>query len=199
MEITLFGSGTSRSSRCKWTLLELGVEFEYIEGDSLIGSEELKKMHPLGKLPAILIDGKAYFESAAICSHLCDLHPAANLIASPGTHERALHSQWCSFALTEIEAYLWSSFKNQKLYPAEIRIAEIVPNNTLEIRNGLEAIDKGLDGYRYLTGDSFSVTDIVVGFTLNWAKNAGHLQSFTNLSEYLQRLLERDLCTFKGA
>ena len=67
MEITLFGSGTSRSSRCKWTLLELGVEFEYIEGDSLIGSEELKKMHPLGKLPTILIDGKAYFESAAIC------------------------------------------------------------------------------------------------------------------------------------
>ena len=199
MEITLFGSGTSRSSRCKWTLLELGVEFEYIEGGSLIGSEELKKMHPLGKLPAISIDGKTYFESAAICSHLCDLNPTGNLIAKPGTHERALHSQWCSFALTEIEAYLWSSFKNQKLYPVEKRVSEIVTNNTIEIKNGLEAIERGLDGYRYLAGDSFSVTDIVVGFTLNWAKNAGHIQNFANLSEYLQRLLGRKLCTFKAA
>ena len=102
-------------------------------------------------------------------------HPAGNLIAKPGTHERALHSQWCSFALTEIEAIYGVPLKTKKkLYPAEKRVAEIVPNNTLEIRNGLEAMaDKGLDGYRYLTGDSFSVTDTVVTSPLTGLKMPG--------------------------
>ncbi|GIS66004.1 MAG: hypothetical protein CM1200mP4_3520 [Rhodospirillaceae bacterium] len=28
--------------------------------------------------------------------------------AGLGLRERALHEQWCSFALTEVEGYLWS-------------------------------------------------------------------------------------------
>ena len=199
MDIKLFGSGTSRSSRCRWTLLELGVEFDYIDDGSLIGTPALKKMHPLGKLPAISIDGKTYFGSAAICSHLCDLFPHKNLIAKPGAHERGLHSQWCFFSLTEIEAYLWSSLKNEKLYKEEKRVKEIVPNNSLEIQNGLEAIERTLENSPYLTGERFSVTDIIVGFTINWAKNAGHLATFTNLISYLDKLHNRKLCTFKAA
>ena len=73
--ITLYGSGTSRSSRCLWTLLELGVEFEYVDDSSLIGTENLRKLQPQGKLPAIVVDGKSLFESAAICTYLCDLYP----------------------------------------------------------------------------------------------------------------------------
>lgn len=31
---------------------------------------------------------------------------------APGTRERALHLQWTSFALTEMEACLWSDARN---------------------------------------------------------------------------------------
>ena len=109
--ITLYGTGTTRSSRCKWTLLELGLEFDYVDDGSLIHTPELKKLHPLGKLPAIVINDKSYFESTAICTYLCDLYPEKKLIATAGSRERALHEQWCSFVLSEIEAYLWSSSK----------------------------------------------------------------------------------------
>jgi len=51
-QITLYGTGTTRSSRCRWTLLELGLDFDYVDNGSLIGTTELKKMQPLGKLPA---------------------------------------------------------------------------------------------------------------------------------------------------
>ena len=199
MDITLYGAGTTRSSRCRWTLLELGLNFTYIDDASLIGTDKLALMHPLGKLPVIVIDENTYFESAAICSHLCELHPEKQLIANSGSHQRGLHNQWCSFALSEIEAYLWSSLKNEKLYPKEKRVTEILPNNTGEIRQGLQAIEAALESLDYLTGHHFSVTDIVVGFTINWAKNAGHLEKFPNLSKYLGRLHSRSLCTFRDS
>ena len=90
-QITLYGTGTTRSSRCRWTLLELGLDFDYIDNGSLIGTAELKKMQPLGKLPVIIIGGESLFESTAICTYLCDLYPNQNLIASVGSRQRALH------------------------------------------------------------------------------------------------------------
>lgn len=54
---------------------------------AIIGSGELKRVHPLGKLPAAIIDGRPLFESAAICAAIADLVPERRLIASPG--------DWC--------------------------------------------------------------------------------------------------------
>ncbi len=112
--ITLYGLGPTRSSRCQWTLLELGLEFEFIEDRSLIGSDELKPHHPQAKFPAIVIDGESLFESAAICTHLCDLVPAAGLLGAAGTRARALHNQWTAFCLSEMEAYLWHTRKTHE-------------------------------------------------------------------------------------
>ena len=196
-KITLYGAGTTRSSRCRWTLLELGLDFHYVDDGSLIGTTELKKMQPLGKLPAIVIGGESFFESTAICTYLCDLYPEKNLIAPVGTRQRALHEQWCSFALTEIEGYLWSSLKHKSVYPAEKRVAAILPVNAEEIIAGLTVLEDTLNTTPYLTGPSFSVTDIIVGFTVNWSRSAGHLEKFPVLSAYLESLHERELCTFK--
>ena len=59
-QITLYGAGTTRSSRCRWTLMELGLNFHYVDNNALIGTAELKKIQPLGKLPAIVIDGDSF-------------------------------------------------------------------------------------------------------------------------------------------
>ena len=103
-DITLYGFGPTRSARCRWTLLELDLPFEDIDDRSLIGSEQLRKIHPQSKFPAAVINGQPLFESAAICTYLCDLVPESPLLARPGTFERALHEQWTSFVLTEMEA-----------------------------------------------------------------------------------------------
>ena len=41
-------------------------------------------MHPLGKLPIAVIDGKSLFESAAICTYLADHATGVDLVAEPG-------------------------------------------------------------------------------------------------------------------
>ena len=104
MDLTLYESGTSRSARCRWTLLEAGLSFRSLSRPDLPTNDEMKAIYPVGKLPAAIIDGKVLFESAAICTYLADHAPDIDLIAKPGSWARGQHDQWISFALTEMEA-----------------------------------------------------------------------------------------------
>ena len=92
--IKLFELGPTRSARVRWTLLEAGLAYESVGNRvQIIGSDELRNIHPLGKLPAAIIDGKPLFESAAIVTAIADLVPEKNLIAKAGTWSRNLHYQ----------------------------------------------------------------------------------------------------------
>lgn len=196
MPVTLYEFLPTRSQRVRWTLLELDVPFESVEGRDVIGSPQLRKVHPLGKIPAIEDDGRPLFESAAICSWLADKHADRGLIAEVGTWDRALHDQWTCFALAEVEAHLWSSFRNTVVYPEEKRLPVIIEQNNAEVKRSLPALDARLSEHDYLVGDNFSVTDIIVGFTVNWARNDGLTKGFDSLNAYVERLRERPLCTF---
>jgi len=199
-EITLFELGPTRSGRVQWTLLEAGLDYESIGNDvEIIGSAELRKVHPLGKLPAAIIDGKPLFESAAIVSAIADLVPEKNLIAKPGSWSRYLHYQWVSFALSEMEAFVQSNEINSIdfILPEDQRVPEIIAQNSMLYRKGAAVLDDVLGKARYLVDDRFSVTDIFVGYTVNWGYAEGLLDDCRNLQAYLGRLFERDCCTLE--
>ena len=69
-------------------------------------TDDYRKMHPLSRSPAYVEEGGPVFESAALVLHLADRHPEAGLIATPGSHERALQYQWAFFAMTELDSPL---------------------------------------------------------------------------------------------
>jgi glutathione S-transferase len=197
--ITLYGVDFARSARCRWTLRELGLPFEEINDGSLIGGEVLRALQPQAKVPAIVIDGEPLFESSAICTYLCDLVPDNHLIAAAGTRARALHDQWVSFSQSEIEGYLWSNAKHQSFYPEEKRIPAVIECNNEEIARGLAVLDKVLGTSEFLIDDRFGVTDVIVGWTLNWARRQGRLDGFDHLGAYVRRLLARELCALNPA
>ena len=194
MKITLYESPTSRAQRVTWTLEELGISYESVSGREVIGSDGLKKIHPLGKVPAVVIDGKPLIESAAICTYLADQFPEKQLIAAPGTWERALHDQWVSFCLSEMEAWLWSTAINTFVLPKEQRISAVTEQNAKLFSASAVVADKALEESNYLIGDRFSVTDIIMGFTISWANYYKLLEPFSNLQNYLNRLCERPYC-----
>lgn len=193
--IILYGLRNSRSARVQWTLLELGLQFEIIEDRALLGSAQLRCFHPQGKVPVVVIDGEPLFESTAICTHLCDLVPEAKLISVPSSRERALHEQWTSFVLTEMEAYLWSNLRHQHLYSEKKRVPAIVEINCEEFQNGAKVLEDIIAKTPYLIDGKFSVTDIIVGYTVNWGRQKGQLDGFDHLHAYLRRLFDRDQCT----
>lgn len=196
MTLKLYEFAVSRSARVRWTLAELGLSFESRSGADLFGSDELKRVHPLGKLPAFEDDGRPLFESAAICSWLADKHPDKELIAAAGSWDRALHDQWVAFALTEIEAHLWSNARNTFVYPEKHRIQAVLKQNDRELKRSLPVLDAHFKGREFIVGDKFSVTDIIVGYATNWARRRGVMGEFDNVLAYNQRLLDRPLCPY---
>lgn len=194
MKITLYEMGTTRSARCRWTLLELGLEFEAIETRPLLHTDELTAINPMGKAPAIVIDGRPLFESCAICTALADANPDKGLISPSGTWQRALHDQWTCFTLSELEAWLWHSAKHSFLYPEEERVPEILEPNAKEFRKGAAVANDALAKNDYIINDAFSVTDIIMSFSLNWARRAGLTAEFDAINTYLDRILAREHC-----
>ena len=194
-DITLYEYGPSRSKQARWALLECDLEFKVIGGLEILHSEELKKVNPMGKVPAILINGKPLFEAAAICTYLADLVPEKKLLAPSGTRERALHMQWVSFALSEMEAYLWSNARNTFVLPKEQRNKALFEQNNEAFKHAAKVLDKILSETDYLVENRFTITDLLVGFTLNWGNGTGLLTECPNLLKYLDRLKERPHCT----
>jgi glutathione S-transferase len=181
-------------------LLEAGIPYESIGNKvGVIGSEELKRVHPLGKLPAALIDGRPLFESAAIVTAIADLVPEKNLIARHGTWERNLHYQWTSFALTEMEAHLQSSEANSSdfLLPESQQVRAIIAQNAMFCRRAAAVLDEVLAESDYLVENRFSATDVIVGYTVSWCQEQKLLDGLSNLEAYFERLLAREHCTLK--
>lgn len=112
MTITLLEMHATRSERAHWTALELGIDYVSIEGSGVFDGDALGSVHPLRRVPAMRDNGRALFESAAICNWLADSYPETGLLARPGDWRRALHDQWVAFTLSELEAYLWSNARN---------------------------------------------------------------------------------------
>ncbi len=200
MTIKLYEFSTSRSARVRWILQEIDVSFEGLTGMEHFTSEEFKKVSPRGKIP-VLVDGdKSLLESAAITTWLADSHPEKGLSFPSGTWERALHDQWVSFTLAELEAHLWSTFRNVEHYPEDRRVPEIVPQNKHEAKKALKSFEIHLGNNEYMVGNRFSVTDIIVGYALNWSEKARLLKDdYPNISAYLERVRARPACTLKKA
>lgn len=200
-DIKLFELGPTRSSRVRWTLLEAGLDYESI-GNSIdvFQSSELREVHPLRKLPAAIIDGKPLFESGALVTAIADLVPDKALIAKPGTWSRNLHYQWMSFALSEMDAFVQSSEINtiDFVLPEDQRVPEIVEQNSMLYRRGAAVLEQVLGDRDFLVDDRFSVTDIFVGYTVQWGYDDGLIHDCPNLLAYRERLLAREHCTLGG-
>tara|TARA_A100001037_G_scaffold255588_2_gene241282 strand:+ start:2997 stop:3632 length:636 start_codon:yes stop_codon:yes gene_type:complete len=206
MDVTLYGADSGRAARAKWTLDEAGVEYTSVDRSDLAGPGDPKpqgladlvelqrKYHPLGKAPVIVIDGETLFESAAICTHIADRVPEADLIAKPGTFARAEHDQWVSFSLTEMDSWLWNSTVNSFVLPEEKRITAGFGQNVEMFKRSALVLEAHLAGHDYLVEDRFTVTDIVAGWSVNWGWRQGHLDACPALGRYLDRLWARPRC-----
>jgi glutathione S-transferase len=197
MTVELYELSVTRSSRVRFTLLELGLPFESIGNTpEVFHHPELAKIHPLGKLPAIRDDGRPLFESAAICTWLADSHPDAGLIAPSGQWARALHDQWTAFALTEVEAFLWHTARNLFVLPENERLPAVYPQNEAAAKRGLSVLDKALADKDWLIENRFSVTDIIVGYVVCWGYFLGMTEDLSSLNAYAERQIARPHCPY---
>ncbi len=172
--IKLYGGARSRASIVQWYLEELQAPYEFQLLDMHLGEHlqpEFLAINPFGKVPAIDDDGFIVWESGAIMLYLAEKYDPLKTL-----QERAIASQWLLFA---------NSTLGTGLFVAESREKE-----TPRLLGGLNKI---LANQPYITGETFTVSDVAVGSILGYAVMMVQMSyaDYPAIDDYLKRISER--------
>jgi len=96
-----------------------------------------------------------------------------------------------------MEAYVHSTEINSIdfVIPKSQHVPEIIEQNSMMFKRSAAALNAVLGKTDYFIEDRFSVTDIIVGYTISWGQELGLLSEFPNLLAFLECLFEREHCT----
>lgn len=187
----LYEFGPTRSIRARWMLQELGVDFEAISVNLRAGEHrrpEFLKINPTGKLP-VLVDGDFVLsESAAIVLYLAEKYRKFLPADAQG---RAEVNKWLLFTVTELEQPLWRMTRHSALYPEAKRSPADIALAGEDFRFMADVAEKHMAGRSYVVGDSPTVADFVLAYTLDWANEWKVLDRCPQLVAYMQRMYER--------
>ena len=164
MEIELYYTPHTRSSRPRWLLEELDVPYQLRPVD-LFGGER-NPLHPLGSVPAASLDGEVLIESGAICHWLADHFPEKGLAPAINDPRRARYEQWMFFVPGTLEPPAFDILLHTQILPEKQRIEAIVPFATRGYQRVLRMLSRELDHDGYLLGKQFTCADIMLGTTL---------------------------------
>lgn len=185
MSFTLLYTPNTRAGRVRWLLEELAVPYELKRVESAPGqprSAEHLEIHPLGKVPALVVDGQPMIESGAMLVYLADRYFDRGLAPAVDAPERCAYLQWIFFVVTTLEPPLVDMFFKGG-------------DDAIKAR-GLADFDaaaqvvaaKLADGRPFLLGTEFSTADIALGSILGWARVLGVLANHPVLIEYGRRV-----------
>lgn len=161
--------------RVRMFLAEKQVDVELIEIDLKGGgnlTEEFKSRNPLAKVPVLeLDDGNILSESVAICRYFEEIQPQPVLMGNTPL-EKAQIEMWqrraeLAFLLPVAMAFQHcSGFFADRMTPRK----EWGEDNIKTAYGFLKFLDRHLSDNDYLAGDNFSIADITMLTTLDFAK-----------------------------
>ena len=184
----------SRSFRILWLLEEMGLRAElksYSITDGSLRASEFKAISPVGRVPALEIDGLTIYESAAIVEYLTETRTEHGLGRLAGDPERVPYLEWLGFA--ETQASILASLNMQHLFMGNPTPASPVVLKLEAARLGatLKAMDGILAGRDWLLESGFSAADTMMGFNLFAAPYYVKMDRFENVQAYVARIEAR--------
>jgi len=189
----LYEFGPTRSLRARWTLQELGVEFESVIVNLVQGDHrrpEFLKINPAGKIP-VLVDGDAVItESAAIVLYLGEKYADKGLLPRD-VAQRGQLERWMLFTVTELEQPLWRMVRHTRLYPESRRLPADVAIAREEFTEMAAVLAQHMRGREFVVGDRVTVADFLIAYTLDWANESQLLDGYPVLTSYLNRMYAR--------
>lgn len=188
-------------------LEELGIPYDLKLVDRAQGAHKAPdylRLNPNGLIP-VLVEPRAggaagadlvLYETAAICLHLVDTHPAAALAPALGTAERAHFYKWLVWLTNTLQAMLIHYFYPERLVDEgdSASAAQVKAHAEARIGPMLDQLDAELarHGQAWLLGPQFSVVDLYAFMLCRWTRGMGRpARSLPHLGPYLQRVLAR--------
>ena len=174
----------SRARITRWMLEETGLPYEEVvlEYGTTMKAPEFLAINPMGKVPALLHNGVAITENAAICLHLADLVPELGLLPPPGTPERGACYRWMLFA-SPLEFFI-TARRHGTIAPS----MEAGYGNEADL---LRTLEGAVAGKRYLVGDRFTVADLYIAAFIGYYIQIGELEPKQVFQDYAMPHLQR--------
>lgn len=181
----------SRSQRILWLLEELGAPYEIAfhqrDAETRLAPPELVAIHPLGKSPVIVDDGRVVHESGAIIDYIIRKH-GGRLAPAPGTTEHEAYLQWLHYAEGSAMLPLMMLMYVIRLGEAG---APLHPRIESEIANHMNYVEGALAGRDYLLGSAPTGADVQMSFIPEVLKAFGKLDAYPNMAAWIERIHAR--------
>jgi glutathione S-transferase len=186
-------------------LEEIGAPFtlKYVDREQAAHkSAAYLALNPNGLIP-VLVDDDArggagaplvLYETAAICLHLADTHPAAALLPALATRERAHAYQWLAWCTNTLQAALTLYFYPERWADDDTGAAVVKAHAETKIGALLDQIDAELarHGGPWFLGDRFSVLDPYAFVLCRWTRGlARPARTLPHIKPWLDRMLAR--------
>jgi len=177
----------SRGRIARWALEEVGASYEtqLVQYGTTMKGEDYLRINPMGKVPAIVHDGRVVTECAAICAYLAEAFPEAGL--APNAAERADYYRWLFFAAGPVEQAVTNHAAQFVPKPEQGRMFGYGSYDAT-----VDVLEKAVSAHPYIAGDRFTAADIYVGSAVGWGTLFGTLPSRPAFTDYFARLSSRD-------
>jgi glutathione S-transferase len=183
--LTFYTNPMSRGRIVRWMLEETGQPYDTVVLDygAAMKSAEYRAINPMGKVPAVVHDGKVVTECAAICTYLAMAFPEAGLMAD----DTASFFRWMFFAAGPLE---------QAVVNTSFGWTPDTPQAAGRTGYGsLEAVTRALTGHLetndYIADGRFTAADVYIGAQVGWGLQFGTIPANDVLAAYHARLKDR--------
>lgn len=184
----LYGLPRTRTFRVLWMLEELGAPYTLTPTPPASG--EARALNPSGKIPILRFGDTILTDSVAIMTFLADRH--GGLTAPAGTAERGLQDAITQFVVTEMDAVLWTAAKHSFALPETWRCDGLKPTLAWEFARAVAHLSDRMGDAPFLTGDRFTIADILATHCGDWAQIAGMMPDAPAFAAYLDRMRARE-------
>jgi glutathione S-transferase len=187
MSLTFYTNPKSRGRIARWMLEELRVPYETVVLDyaSSMKGEAYLAINPMGKVPAIVHDGKVVTEGAAIVAYLAEAFPGAGL--APTAAERADYYRWLFYAAGPVEAALTNNAIGVTPTDDQKRLVGYGCFETM-----VDTLEIAVAAHPFIAGDRFTAADVYVGGQVMMGQLFGSIPKRDAFVAYVARLAERE-------
>ena len=158
-------------------------------------SAEFRAKNSMGQLPALeLDDGTCISETVAICRYFEETHPEPPMFGRTAV-EKALVDQWIRRVEFAVMMPVGNFWRHAHPYTAALltQFKDFGESNKETYQGAQKYLDRELDGREFLVGDSYTMADICLLSTVDFADWIGLPveDEFANLKAWRERVKAR--------
>ena len=158
-------------------------------------SPEFRAKNSMGQLPALeLDDGTCISETVAICRYFEETHPEPPMFGRTAV-EKALVDQWIRRVEFAVMMPVGNFWRHAHPFTAALltQFKDFGESNKETYQGAQKYLDRELDGREFLVGDSYTMADICLLSTVDFAEWIGLPveDEFTNLKAWRERVKAR--------